>query len=90
MQETGCIICNKTITNPVCLDCINHEVRDWLRDKGYELDLIEKEIYYSHIKCILCNKKMDICPHCYSKDVGLVIKEKFPKLMEEFGEVFRY
>tara|TARA_Y100000310_G_scaffold345138_1_gene462119 strand:+ start:7004 stop:7276 length:273 start_codon:yes stop_codon:yes gene_type:complete len=90
MQESKCIICNKTITNPICLNCLNKEVNIWLEEKGHIIDLTGKNTESSPNNCILCNNNMDICPHCHAKDISTTLKEEYPKLVEEFSEVFRY
>jgi len=90
MQESKCIVCEKTITNPICLNCLNKEVNVWLEEKGCNIGLTSKDAEPSPNNCILCSSNIDICPHCHVKDLSQTIKKEYPKLAEEFSEMFRY
>lgn len=48
--------------------------------------------YYVHAGtvCIICGGNMNVCAHCYTKEIYEMLKEKNPELCEEFLVHFNY
>lgn len=94
-NEKACVICNEAITNPLCVDCLEEEMTSWIAD--FDSDQVKnieemKEIFPKHktteVKCILCKRNMDVCPHCYSKEILNTVKT--PILTNTFIETFNF
>ena len=94
-NEHACVICNETITNPVCMHCLEDEIVSWSAD--YNPAMVEDVVSTTKImpepsvtgmRCILCGRDIDVCPHCYSKDVFKGIKD--PVLADTFVETFNF
>ncbi len=93
-----CVMCEETITNPVCPDCIHQGIRQWLLEQQ-ELHLATEVQYVTmcdnsvhtadNVNCIKCHKNMAICTYCYSKNVFDVIKFK-PYLIAEYMMFFSF
>jgi hypothetical protein len=93
-MERACVICNYTITNPVCTDCLKEEVLCFLADHNEKL--VEDFKDYNKIfpknskvsRCIICGELMDTCPHCYCNDISKLIKNNI--LKDTFIETFNF
>ena len=94
-MERACVICNYTITNPVCTNCLEEQVLCFLADHNERLvkDFNNfKKIFPIEnnkiSKCIKCGHDMDICPHCYCKEVSENIDDNY--LKDTFIETFNF
>ena len=99
--EESCILCSDFITNPVCLKCLEAEMKTWLKETKPELisslKKLTAEIYmntvnfenYKWSKCILCKRHMNICSYCYTEHIFTLIKQN-PELIEEFMTYFNF
>lgn len=94
-NEQACVICNEAITNPICMHCLEEEMKCWAADfdAGLVQNVQKTEIFPTHeitdVKCIKCGKNMDVCPHCYSKDLYQDLKgDNF--LAETFADNFNF
>ena len=77
------------------MHCLEDEITSWAGD--YTPEMMEEVVSTTKImpnpsvadmKCILCGRDMDVCPHCYSKDVLRGIKD--PVLADTFVETFNF
>lgn len=90
----ACMLCNVVVTNPVCLECVEQEIEDWLYETAPELvwelrrRTDEINVKFGATNCILCKEEMNICNYCYIQHVMLWL-EQYPELMPEFKRYFR-
>ncbi len=90
-MEATCPICNDAITNPICLHCLEQEMRDWLGDDENatkQLELTTEafgQILRTDVRCIKCGRQMTVCAHCYSAEVWDIVSKK-----ESFARTFNY
>jgi len=91
----ACVLCGEVITNPICVNCLEREMEHWLMDKKVKTMFMVRDSTknfnsYTHdvMKCIICGKNMNVCPHCYVKEISGMIKSK--RLMKEFLTQFNY
>ena len=92
-MDEACVLCGEVITNPICIECLEKEMEYWLMDKNMEM--LAKEVTdisksYTHdvTDCIICRKNMNICAHCYAKEVSSLIRSR--KIKQEFMWQFNY
>jgi hypothetical protein len=98
LNSNSCIICQDSISDPVCRSCYLKQVKILLND--FEVHPIAKEIILRKIKrrfpveflndtqCILCKKEnVSMCRHCFSVILIDILRElNFTEnLIEEFG-----
>jgi len=95
--DATCPICRDVIDNPICPECIQDEIEQWLSGKNpIYLDNLRKSIAHfdnkdvNGPKCIKCGRQVEICPYCFMKDVNSIIKEKHPELLDEFHTFFGF
>lgn len=95
--EQACLICNEAISNPICMHCLEKEMLCWVADKNNDMQKTVKmstQAFYnpkiSTVRCILCNRRIDVCPHCYSKEVAVSIFDEDQSLAEEFIDAFDF
>lgn len=95
-QIGDCVVCGDVITNPICVSCLQKEMEHWLLDRKPEVSSLIKNTTacfksYTHdvMECVICGENMNVCAHCYSKDVIDFIK-KDKKLVREFLTQFNY
>ncbi|MBW2982455.1 hypothetical protein KY343_06255 [Candidatus Woesearchaeota archaeon] len=88
ISDAKCIICREGITNPICPECLAKEIKYWRPE--LETSLAMPETSTGSVRCVFCGKGMNICAHCYSRDIYDLIKEEFPWLAEEFIERFDF
>ncbi len=92
---SGCIVCGEEITNPVCMECTEREIKEWLFE--VEPELAKKIEGTGHrtwdrleeTNCILCGKDMSICPYCQILHFSDIL-EDYPKLQQKFRETFSF
>ena len=95
MPQTGCLVCNEAITNPICSDCIGKEIEEWLLEK--RPDLVEKfrdfgklDFDYTSTNCIVCGRDMHICAHCYCSDIRDWLRDISEELEKDFISCFNF
>lgn len=85
-----CNLCLESITNPICVRCLDKQVksllgktRDYFRvhELTKDFDLFENR----DVKCIICRNASGICPHCFGSEA---LKEINTKLRFTFLEYF--
>lgn len=86
-----CVMCEEIVTNPLCLDCVNKGIEQWLSENdlpSFELGLFGTE----QQGCIRCNKSIDVCLYCHTKQVYEWLKtQKTDKnKLAEFIEFFHF
>ncbi len=89
----ACPLCDEVITNPICLDCLEKELKHWwLLGREEPLELKELFVGYPLISttCVICGRQTSVCGHCYSKEGLDLIKGMNPELEEEFLTHFNY
>jgi hypothetical protein len=93
-MERACVICNYTITNPICTNCLEEEVLCFVVDHNERLveDIRDyKKIFPKNSKaskCIACGDLIDTCPHCYCKEISEFIEDDI--LKDTFIETFNF
>ena len=95
--EEECCICNEAITNPICHDCLNKEVMTWVKTRNPELVKyvegikdIFKGLYASSTTCILCGNVLNVCAHCFVKEVYDSLARVNTEAAEAFKKAFNY
>ena len=89
----ACPLCDEVITNPICLDCLEEQLKHWwLLVKDEPLELKELFTGYPEIgtRCIICGENISVCSHCYAKEAWDLIIKNYPELGEEFLIHFNY
>lgn len=88
-----CTLCNDTITNPICPDCLTSRVLNWLNEINPELahkiKIFDIEVEEG-TQCLFCHKKMNVCAHCFSRDIFDFLEEQDPALAKEFAARFDF
>jgi len=88
-----CTLCADTITNPICSDCLTSRVLNWLNEinpkLAQQIKVFDIEIEEG-TQCLFCNKKMNVCAHCVSRDIFEFIVEHDPNLAKEFAARFDF
>ncbi len=94
-RDEVCVICAEVITNPICVDCLEREMEHWLMDKKPKLvslirDTTKSFKSYTHYvtTCIICGNNMNVCVHCYAKEISEFIGSN--RLTKEFLTQFNY
>lgn len=92
-----CRTCEEAITNPVCPECLERQIQDWLLRRSPENvevlnDMTDKHVYVKSgsTKCIFCAKQMDICTYCFTEDVFNWLKTTDQTLLKEFMTYFNF
>lgn len=96
-SEFACRICDEAITNPICKECLEEEMTSWLSDREERLVPVAKiakdtfvDTNTSRVNCIICKKFMEICPHCYTSEVLMGLKDHKSENIENFSRSFNY
>lgn len=92
-----CVVCDETITNPICLLCLEKEMIQWIstRKPGI-IDAIKSrtDIFYdlvnTGINCIVCGNKMNVCSHCYCMEMLDWFNKEHSELADEFADIFNF
>ena len=89
-RNAECVLCEEVITNPICLDCLKQEIKEWLVDRNPKLldtvDAVSMAFRsYTHEgnKCVICGQGMNICSHCYTKEMVDILGEYVPEIKTE-------
>lgn len=92
-----CGICNEAITNPICPECLEKEIKTWLKVKNPNMvnkvmgvTSIFSGFEYSSMNCVLCGKSMNICAHCYVKEIYEILSEYDKNLAQDFKFTFNF
>lgn len=95
--EHKCVVCDEAITNPICLECLEVEVRTWMRETGTMLvpklggfTDIFRGFTHAGTSCVICSNNMNICAHCYCKEIVNWLINEDNSLAQEFVTVFNY
>ena len=68
--QNRCVECDDIITNPVCPNCLAAQMMVMVGEYDETLiDYIKGVSIDGDTTCIICNEKMGLCAHCFSKDV---------------------
>ena len=77
------------------MHCLENEMTSWVADFNEKLvrNIKDNTKLFSYpnatgVKCIICGRNMDVCPHCYSKSVMDLVDN--PLLKETFAETFNF
>ena len=86
-------------SEPVCRVCMESEVEDWLKRRRPGLvPALKKKVnefftistFSNDIKCVKCNKRLNICDYCFLEHIKKWIKEKHLRLLAEFRLFFDF
>jgi len=95
--EETCVVCQEAITNPICPECLQKEIEQWLVDKNKSL--VPKLRNYTEIfgsyrhegtECVICGNDMKVCAHCYCKDVYELFSDDLGQDADEFLYSFNF
>lgn len=99
-SEQMCTVCEEAITNPICFSCFEKGVETWLENREPRLIPFfhdRAEMFSGReqtgINCIICGKKMDMCIHCYGKEIYEWLDEIYPNkraMVDEFLSMFDF
>lgn len=95
--EEKCVICQEAITNPICHDCLQREVEQWLADvkpslipKVRDYGWIFRSYGHESTECVICGRKMKVCAHCFCSDIFDLIKNELGEMADEFLFSFNF
>ena len=90
--DKNCLVCQETINNPLCQDCLALGIKEWLNEKELNEVLTGMEFERTHdsAMCIMCGKPVGICTYCFTKEVYELIKEKHSELVKEYLKFFNF
>jgi hypothetical protein len=96
--EEKCVVCEEAITNPICLNCLEEEVKQWLVDKKKTqlspLLAQHTEVFraFKHrgVDCIKCSGNMNVCAHCYTKEIYGWFRQDIRQFSDEFLDCFDF
>lgn len=89
-----CAICMESITNPICVNCLNRQIKSWfMNNKNYfvvnELTKDMNLFKEGGAKCIICRKDSSVCTYCFSNEVFDLLNERDTELGERFRDIFK-
>ena len=98
LGEEKCVVCEEAITNPICLECLEKEVKQWLVDKKkaemLPLLAMQTEVFraFTHkgIDCIKCKGSMNVCAHCYTMEIYRWFRKDIRDFTDDFIECFDF
>ncbi|MBI2112644.1 hypothetical protein HYT52_03870 [Candidatus Woesearchaeota archaeon] len=81
-----CIECDDIITEPICPECLAHRMQEFVHyfDQKLAEEIESLVVEDGETSCIFCGKKMNLCAHCFSKEIYQFLQEKNPQAAEEF------
>ena len=95
--EEKCVVCEDAITNPICPECLEKEVKHWLSDnhsslipKMRDYTGIFNTFTHDGVDCVICGSNMNVCAHCYCKEVHGFLRNQLGKDAEEFLFSFNF
>ena len=82
----SCIECDDVITEPICPGCLSKRMQQFVEESDPELakEIENLVVPEGNALCLFCGKKMNICAHCFSREVYEFIVEKNSLLAEDF------
>ncbi|MBI5066523.1 hypothetical protein HZA97_09925 [Candidatus Woesearchaeota archaeon] len=89
----NCNICNEAITNPVCSECLQLEIAQWLSDfqagEPEEVKAVTQlfEHFSTGVNCIVCKKELNVCAHCYCEEAKNFVPKNHS---EQFKRTFDF
>jgi len=92
-----CVLCDEAITNPICLDCLEKSMEQWaeaikpaivngLAEKAW----LFKSYTHEGTKCVVCGNNINICAHCFCKDIYEWLQKEYSETTESFLVCFNY
>ena len=97
LKQNQCIALEGKNNKPICQKCLENEVNNWLKIRKPNLlpelknktkIFFSKSSYSNHIPCSLCNKHINICDFCFREHIKKWLKDKYPRLLQEFKLFF--
>ena len=91
-QRYACKECEEIISNPICPGCVARGIEQWALIWMPELlpALQFSSSLGTGTHCILCNRDMSLCAHCYSREIYEMVLATMPELGEEFLQSFDF
>jgi hypothetical protein len=94
----ACIVCEDTITQPLCAACMERSIAAWLQEKLPPQEVfaqLRDETVAIHDErglttCIRCNHNMAVCSFCYLDHVKRWLTNTLPELVPEFSMFFGF
>lgn len=85
----------ETITNPICVGCLENQIREWLSYRAPQLmSIFGKGMYFGGAsegtRCIKCKQTMNVCTYCFAKDVMELLSAHDPDLLDEYLSMFDF
>ncbi len=94
--EANCIICGVSITNPICVNCLEKEIVQWLLTRDQEAIPMVKGItdfFANDVKktnCIICRAEIGICTCCYINEIYELLLQRDIGLAQELITTFDF
>lgn len=95
-MNSECVMCEETITNPICPACLQEGVQQWLLEQGQaqladDVNELTRGVFANNgdAFCIKCDSVMSLCAYCYTKEVFNLVKEH-PRLVRHYLDYFNY
>jgi len=95
----ACVLCEQQITNPICPERLESQMKTWLVETRPELiELLEEESKVfmpctdSDDVCIITKARMNVCVYCYTEHIFNWLRSlKVDKtVMQEFMQYFDF
>ncbi len=83
--SSQCVVCNETISNPICPGCLTKRMK--LVVKHYNPELAKNIVavdFPGETKCLFCGDEMGLCAHCFTRDTYDYLLENDKELAEVF------
>ena len=99
MKEANqmCVLCDEAITNPICLDCLERGMEQWalgIKPSIIQILRINAKMLkaYTHkgTTCVVCRKNINVCAHCFCKEIYGWLQAEHPEIAESFLVCFNY
>jgi len=93
-----CLICYEAITNPICPECLEKQMMYWAHELQPSLASVLKRVGESvkefdmkSTDCVICRRNMNICPHCYCKEIySWLLENGYLDLAQRFLSHFNF
>ena len=92
-----CILCEEAVTNPICVGCLEKGMEQWaMGEKPVLVPMLRERLEiirsFTHegTRCVLCKENINICSHCFCKDVYDWLKAEHPESVNSFLLSFNY
>ena len=99
LKHNKCIAIGQSNNTPICQNCIEKTVEDWLKIRKPRLiptlrrkahSFFANTRYTNHVVCAFCNKKINACDFCFINYIKEWIEDKYPGLVTEFRLFFDF